>query len=206
MAKTKRLGITTCLPPGLFVSSGIFERGFYLDRGFIWYRHDFWIELKSACFSLGTIILLFPLYFLALTSEAPLYGSVFITVFWIWIVCTNIFKRVISPRVAFDLENREIIDYFSDRHPFSMNFDSIATLGIMRNNKKNRFDGAIGVFAESFSGNVFWLTVFYRNTEAVTERLDEYMNGLRIMIGTKAKIENRDFDDVSITRRILSIR
>ena len=118
MAKTKRLGTTTCLPPGLFVSSSIFERGFYLDRGFIWYRHDFWIELKSACFSLGTIILLFPLYFLALTSEAPLYGSVFITVFWIWIVCTNIFKRVISPRVAFDLENREIINYFSESYPW----------------------------------------------------------------------------------------
>ena len=205
MAKTKRLGTTTCLPPGLFVSSGIFERGFYLDRGFIWYRHDFWIELKSACFSLGTIILLFPLYFLALTSEAPLYGSVFITVFWIWIVCTNIFKRVISPRVAFDLENREIINYFSESYPFSMNFDNIATLGMMRN-KKNRFERTIGVFAESFSGDIFWFTVFYRNTEAVTERLDEYLNGLKVIIGEKVKIENRDFDGVSLGRYILSIR
>ena len=69
MAKTKRLGTTTCLPPGLFVSSSIFERGFYLDRGFIWYRHDFWIELKSRLFSPWLLLLYLHAFILLCTVD-----------------------------------------------------------------------------------------------------------------------------------------
>ena len=205
MAKTKRLGTTTCLPPGLFVSSSIFERGFYLDRGFIWYRHDFWIELKSRLFSPWLLLLYLHAFILLCTVDGAKIYAFLLTIVLAILIISSMFKRIISPRVAFDLENREIIDYFSDRYPFSMNFDGIATLGVMRNTK-NRFDPIVGVFAESFSGDIFWVTIFYRKTEDVL--LDEYLNGLKVIIGTKAKIENRDFDGrfSTLGRYISSVR